>query len=160
MKKWVWIIGAVVLMAAVAAGSFWGGMTYQSNKADQARANFETMRGPFAGGQPPSFAQGTQGGGNLGDGTQAGQAFRGAGIIGQIKEIDGDTLTISTAQDVTTVNLSDATQIIKSVQTEISELQPGMRIMVAGQPDEDGNITAVQITIVNNDQTEPDAQKP
>ena len=106
MKKWVWIIGAVVLMAAVAAGSFWGGMTYQSNKADQARANFETMRGPFAGGQPPSFAQGTQGGGNLGDGTQAGQAFRGAGIIGQIKEIDGDTLTISTAQDVTTVKFN------------------------------------------------------
>ncbi len=34
MKKVLIIIGAILLVALIAAGSFYGGMTYQTNQAD------------------------------------------------------------------------------------------------------------------------------
>ena len=71
--------------------------------------------------------------------------------MGEVKSIEGNVLTVSTAQDVTTVNLSDTTQIVKSVEGTTSDLQPGVRVMVTGEQDNDGNITASQITILNND---------
>lgn len=51
MKKILIIVGAILLIGGVAAGSFWGGMTYQSNQVKQARANFENSRGPLNAGQ-------------------------------------------------------------------------------------------------------------
>jgi hypothetical protein len=94
-------------------------------------------------------------GGSLPEGGQplsgSGVGFSGRGTIGVVKTIDGDVITISTAQDVTTVTLSEDTRIEKYASAAITDLQPGMRVMVIGQPDDDGNITASQIQIVNND---------
>jgi hypothetical protein len=138
MKKGLIIVGAILAAVLLCGASFWGGMTYQTNKANQARANFFAGRG----GQPSD--------GQLPSGAQ-GQGFRGGGTVGQVKSIDGNVLTLSTAQNVTTVNLTDTTKIMKSVEGTTSDLQPGMRVMVAGQQDSKGAITASQITIVNND---------
>jgi hypothetical protein len=71
--------------------------------------------------------------------------------MGQVKTNEGSTLTISTPQDVTTVNLTDSTRIQKSVEGTHADLQPGTRVMVAGERDSDGVITAEQITILNVD---------
>jgi hypothetical protein len=76
--------------------------------------------------------------------------FPGRGTIGVVKTIDGDVLTISTAQDVTTVTLSADTRIEKNVSATLTDLQPGVRVMVTGQADQDGNISASQIQIVND----------
>jgi hypothetical protein len=58
----------------------------------------------------------------------------------------------------TTVNLSkDAGSKYTSVA---SDLQPGMRVTVTGQTDNDGNITASQILIVNNDPSSPNNPSP
>jgi hypothetical protein len=76
--------------------------------------------------------------------------FPGRGTTGVVKTIDGDVITISTAQDVTTINLTEDIRIEKYVSAAITDLQPGVRVMVTGQPDDDGNITASQIQIVNN----------
>lgn len=136
-KIWMIVI-AVVLAIAVAGGSFYGGMAYQRNQANQVRANFLRARG--------LDTNAGQNGANNGGGTR--QGFFGGGANGQVKSINGNVLTLSTAQNVTTVNLTNSTVIDKSVQGSTSDLQPGMRILVQGQRDSQGNITATQITIL------------
>lgn len=149
MRKILIIFGIVILVVAAAAGGFYGGVQYQSGKVDQAQANFERARGGFSAGQAPSEMDNFPGG----VGPAGGQAFgmRG-GISGQIKSIDENTLTISTAEDVTTVNLSDATRIQETrvVELSLSDLQPGVRVMVSGDKDENGVVSATQIMILAN----------
>lgn len=149
MKTILLILGSIILVGLVAAGSFWGGMAYQSSRVDRARANFEAARGPiamkefpgedlvFQPGSPPA----EQGAGPFGRG----------GTTGQVKSVAGNTLQISTAQDVTTAQLSDATQIEKTVIGTPADLQPGTRVVVTGERDSDGNITASRITILNGE---------
>jgi len=142
MKKVLIIVGAILGVALLSGASFWGGMTYQSNRVSQARAAFFNSRGgqPPANGQFPTDGQ-TQ------NGTQGQNFFRG-GTVGQVKSINGNVLTLSTAQNVITVNLSDSTQFLKSVTAAFSDLQPGDRVMVSGQRDSKGDITASEITII------------
>jgi hypothetical protein len=146
MKKAVIIISIILAAAALSAGSFWGGMTYQANKVDQAQANFFAQRGQVPEGQMPGGGQ-FQGGGQM-PGERQGMVF-GGGTIGQIKSIEGDAITLSTAEDVTKVNLSEDTLITKMATVSLADLEPGMRIMVTGQRDDAGNITAVQIQVVD-----------
>lgn len=154
MKKIILLIGIVILLALTAGGSFWGGMQYQTQRSEQIRADFFTARGqtPQGGvpGQMPGFPQG-----DLGEqpGGQAPGGF-GGNTIGVIKTIEGNVLTISTAQDVSTVTLSENSQVNQTVTVSISELQPGMRISVRGQEDAEGSIVASIITILATDTTE------
>ena len=146
MKKIFIIVGAVILAAAIAAGSFYGGMAYNRNQQNQVRTAFLRSRGinpndqgAFFNGQAPS-GQNTNGGA---------RGFFGGGMVGQIKSIEGNTLTISTAQNVITVTVPDGTPIEKTVAGALADLQVGERISVAGQRDTNGNITTVQqITIL------------
>ena len=149
MKTTLMILGGTLLLGLVAAGSFWGGMAYQSNRVSQARANFEAARGQMDSGQFPGGASGFPQGGVPG-GQEAGLFGRG-GTTGQVKTIEGNVMTVSTAQDVTTVNLSADTQIEKSGEGALADLQPGMRVLVTGERDSAGNIAASRITILNND---------
>ena len=151
MKKILIIIGAVLLAALIAGGSFYAGMVYQTKQAEQVRDRFMQARGMTEGEMPQS---GQFPGGNP---PEAGQfpggatGFPGRGTTGMVKTIDGKVMTISTAQDVITVNLSEDTRIEKYASAALTDLQPGVRVMVTGQQDKDGNITASQILIVNND---------
>ncbi len=45
MKKTFIILGALLIAVLIAAGSFWGGMAYQTRKVSQARADFFNARG-------------------------------------------------------------------------------------------------------------------
>ncbi|HEX7973360.1 MAG TPA: DUF5666 domain-containing protein [Anaerolineales bacterium] len=143
MKKVLIIIGAVVLALAIAGGSFYGGMAYQNNQQAQTRANFLRSRGITdngAGGNG-GFTGAGQGGG------QGGRGF-GGGTTGQVKSLNGSTLMVSTAQNVTTVNLTASTIIEKSVPGATTDLQPGERVIVTGQRDSNGVVTASQVLIV------------
>jgi len=159
MKKNILIIvGVIVLVLVVGAGGFWGGITYQNNQNNQAQARFFEQRGGFpAGGDVTGGSFGIDGtpmpGGGLIPIDQSQGNFRGGGTMGQVKSMDGNVLQLSTAQDVTTVNLTGDTIIIKSVEGTVSELQPGTRVMVVGERDDQGNITASQITIESDDTT-------
>jgi hypothetical protein len=96
---------------------------------------------------------GGTGGGNGGGGNGAGGGFFGAGggrgQFGTIKSIDGDTLTVSTPQSEVKVKLTDTTQIEKLVAGAAGDLAVGDRIIVRGQSDASGTITAnnVQVTV-------------
>jgi len=141
MKKALMISGMILLVLMVAAGSFWGGMAYESNRADRVRDNFMQARGQGNGGPFPQDGQipvGEIPPGFLGSG----------GTNGQVKTIDGNVMTVSTAQDVTTVHLSAETQIGKSITATIADIQPGLRVRVTGERDEAGDITAEQVTIL------------
>jgi len=152
MKKVLIIIGAILVLGLVGAAGFWGGMKYQENQVDQARVNFERERPSMPGAEAPGGGEFPQGGD-----FQNPQVFlgRGGGVSGQVKTVDGNLITISTAEDVTTVNLSDATRIQQTVSLPVSELQPGMRVMVIGEKDEDGKVNAVQIMILDDDMPVP-----
>jgi hypothetical protein len=150
MKKSYWITGSIVLALVLMGASFYGGTLYERYTQSKARTSFLTMRGVnggAAGGIPgtpgvPGAAGGQFGGAStgLGDSSQ-----------GQVKSIEGNTLTLSTAQNVTTVTLSDSTTILKSVAGAIADLKVGDRVRVTGKTDSKGNITASQITVLSAD---------
>lgn len=147
MKK-VWIIlGAVVLAVIIAAGSFYGGMAYQRNRVSQIQASFFANRGGTPG----------QGGSQGFNPNNAQRRAFGGGITGQVKSIEGDVLTISTPQNVTTVNLTGTTRVEKASQGSASDIQTGDQVMVTGQRDTNGNITAATILILGNAPAVPTA---
>jgi hypothetical protein len=147
MKKLLIIAVAILLAGAIAAGSFYAGMAYKTNQVSQAQANFLSARGQPNGGQFPGNGQNFPGGAPPGGQNPSFQG--GGGTAGQVKTIDGNVMTISTAQNVTTVNLTATTQVEQTVSVGTSALQPGMQVMVTGQKDSNGNITASQIRIIN-----------
>lgn len=137
MSKKIWLgLGAVLVLVAVAAGSFYGGLQYQLFTMNSVRDQFLANRGV---GQ----------GGNFPNGTGNGVGGPGRGTLGQIKSIDGNTLTLSTPQSVVTVTLSDATVVEKTVPGTHSDLQIGQQVVVRGQADAAGNITADTIQLTN-----------
>jgi hypothetical protein len=146
MKKPLMIIGVIALVLVFSAGSFYGGMAYARNQASQIRSQFLASRGQGGNG---AF----NGGANGATGQRQGLFGGGGGTTGQVKTINGNVLTISTAQNVTTVNISSSTQIEKAAPGATSDLTPGERVLVTGQRDSSGNIAASQILILPDLQT-------
>ena len=149
IKKVLFIFGAVLLAAVIAGGSFYGGMAYQRSQVNNIRDQFLRERGLEG---DPSQAGGgpvTGGSGANGDLTNrpAGD-FPGGGITGQVKSITGNTLSLSTPQDVTTVTLLGETAIEMASAGTTADIQPGQQVMVTGTRDNDGNITAVRVYIL------------
>jgi hypothetical protein len=149
MKKAWMVLAGFVVLAAAAAGSFWAGMTYQANRAEQIRANFMSARGVGESGQFPGSSP--LNGGLL----PGGAPSFGGGAQGVVKSVEGNVVQISTAQDVTTVVLSADTQIFKSVAGASADLQPGVRVTVTGGRDESGAIAAARVTILDQEETGP-----
>lgn len=135
-KTVILIVGVIVLVVAVAAGSFYGGIVYAQNQAASLRAQFFAGRGGDANGGGGFFGGG--GGGQGGNGN-------GGGAAGQIKSITGNTIVISTAQSEVTVTVSDSTQIMKLSAGALSDLKVGDRVAVRGTRDASGNIAATFI---------------
>lgn len=148
MKKILILLGSLLVLGLVIAGSFWAGMQYEANQSEQVRAAFINARGPAGDGQMPGERPGFPGSGDF-SGQNAG-AF-GGGTTGVVKTIDGYILTLSTAQDVTTVTLTGDTRIEQTVSVASSELQPGMRVIVSGELDDAGAIIASQIRVITSD---------
>jgi hypothetical protein len=140
MNKTIIVIVAIIVAVVLAAGSFYGGMAYQRTQTANTRAAFFATRGLDANGTNPN---GTQG-----QGQSQRRGFFGGGTTGQIKTIEGNVITLSTPQNVTTVNLSDTTQIEKTGPGVLSDLTPGLTVVVSGQRDANGNIAATNIMIM------------
>ncbi len=146
MRKAIIIIGAIVLAVVIAGGSFYGGMAYQRNQTDRIRNQFLASRG--LGGNGLTGANGQRRG-----------FFGGGGATGQVKSFSGSTITLSTPQNVTTVNLSKTTRIEKAAPGAASDIQAGEQVIVTGQRDSSGNINATQILILNSSQTSASGQQ-
>ncbi len=129
------IIVAVIVAVGAGVGGFFGGKAYESSHANSVRNNFLRARGIETNG-----ANGTNG---------ATRGAFGGGTFGQIKSLNGNTLVVTTAQNTdVTVTLSNTTRIEKTTTGTTADLQTGDQVTVAGQRDSNGNITAVQVTIL------------
>jgi hypothetical protein len=132
MKLPIVIVAIVIVAVTAAAGGFYGGMTYAQSQAQNTLANFAQQRGlrnpqgtPAAGAAqgapgPSTFRQG------LGLPGQAGAPI----ANGQVKSISGDTVEISTANDVVTVKVDDQTLITRTDRGTLADIQVGDRVIV------------------------------
>ncbi len=144
-KNVVWIVIAVVLVIGAGVGGYFLGVNQGKSQTASARDQFMTER--FGNTQPGT---GTTGGsmpggqgfvGRLGTG-QGGQA-----TIGTIKEIQGNTLIVSTAQSELKVEIDDNTSITMFAEGSVSDLKAGDRITIGGQVQGD-SMTATQIQLI------------
>jgi hypothetical protein len=150
MRKLAVVLGAVLVVLLVGGGSFYGGMVFEHSRQTNLQAQFFAGRGfsesgqlPFAGTPPAGF-------GLPGNPNAAGQGGLGRGASGTVESLEGDTLTLSTAQDQTTVLLTDQTVINRFVAVERGDLQPGAQVTVLGERDDSGRITATTIQILSD----------
>jgi len=139
--KWVAIVFLLVVIIAAATG--YGGYSL-GMKAGQQRA--------FSSRQAFLQARGVGGGaGQDSAGFGGGQGIPGFDpsnfASGEIKQISGDTLQLSTTQEVLTVRLTDQTQFQKMATGTASDLQTGERITVQGERAADGSFTATSIQV-------------
>jgi hypothetical protein len=128
-RKFIYIVGIVVALVAVGAGSFYGGTVYAAQQSTNTRNAFFNGRG------------GTGTGGT-------GAAGGGGGVAGTIKSINGNTVEVSTAQNVTTVTLNGGTNVMKSVTAATTDLQVGQTVTVRGTRDAAGVVTATTVQVV------------
>lgn len=142
-RKVLAVVGGVMLILAAAGGAFYGGMLYERQQAANVRAAFFADRGGGTGGNDGAGGGGNSGGNFFGGGSAPG----GRGAFGQIKSIDGDTLTLSTPQREVKVRITEATQFLKVVAGERGDLAVGDNITVRGQADANGNVTADSIQV-------------
>ena len=154
MKKSIlWIALAVVLIAGAGVGGYFLGVDDGKTQTSDARDRFiaERFGGTGQTGQTtdqPSLS---------GQGPQGGQQGPGGGMIvggrgatfATIKEIQGNTLVVSTAEKELKVVIGDKTQISVTSQGSISDLKVGDRITVGGQTEGD-TLNATTISLIPN----------
>jgi hypothetical protein len=118
---------------------------------DATPEELERLREQFAG-QAGAFGQGGGGfggggggvGGRLGGG---GARFGGGGLNGTIESIEGNTITLNTAQGPLQVTISQETTINDIVEVDLSALTQEIRVSVTGQRNDAGVMEADSITI-------------
>ena len=118
------------LTAASTQQSF-GALTQEQR--DQLRQRFQGQLSPDEGTQ--GFAGGSLAGG-------------GRGLRGAIEKIEGNTLTVNTAQGPLQTTVTSETVIRQVAQVTINELLAGMEVTVVGAPGEDGAVEARTIVVV------------
>lgn len=99
---------------------------------------------------PPGASPGPGGpSGTPGGGFNPGGPNRASNMVfGTIASVNGNELTVSTAQSQqTTVTISSATTIEKTVTGSLSDVQVGQTLSAVGTPDQSGNIQARLVTI-------------
>jgi hypothetical protein len=148
-----WIVAGVAGVLLVAGGSFYGGVAYQRAQLASAQARFFADRGGRTG--EGNFPGGLAGGGGFFNGGLggAGQGGGARGVFGTVKSIDGDTILVSTPQDVTTVKLTQATVVQQMIAADSSALQAGQQISVRGDRDSSGVVTATSLQILGEPST-------
>ena len=144
MNRAVTIILGVLLVVVVAAGSFYGGMVYGKNQAETTfpvageGGEFPMARGQF--GQRP----GSQGG------AEAGQLLRDQSgmLFGEIQSIGNGELTVTDPNgEQITVYVGDTTLIQKQATVTLDALEEGETVIISGNRDDDGNITARSLQV-------------
>ena len=153
MRKVLTIVAGAVFVLLIVAAAFYGGTVFERSRVADVRSAFMAERGapgafgvpgPLSG--PDSFGSPRSQAGEQ-DG-MPGMAGFGRGATGRVKSIEGNTLLVSTAQEVTTVILTDQTTIIRIVHGDREDLQADQQVTVIGERSESGEIAAMVIQIL------------
>ena len=148
MNRTIKIIIAIIVLLAVAGGSFFGGTLYGKS---QAQAAFVTARQQRGGGMFPGGA-GTivTGEGPVVSGQRGGAVdqVQGGALFGQIKEISDGVMVISDNNGKETqVKVTDTTLIQKQASVTLADLATGETVIVSGSTAADGTITARSVQV-------------
>jgi hypothetical protein len=129
MKKPIFIVATIIILAAVAGGSFYGGMVYGKSK---------NIRPLGFGGNLPGLGQRNG---------VAGSNF----ISGNILSKDGNNITLKLSSDAGSkiIFYSSTTQINKSASGTPDDLTTGTLVSITGTSNSDGSVTAQSIQIRN-----------
>lgn len=138
MNRTLRLVLGVVIVLAVAAGSFYAGTVYGQNRA---QAQFTARRQGFMGqgGPFPIGTPGTPGpGGRMGGGM----------VFGQIEQVGEGLLVIkdNNGQQIQ-VHVTDTTLIEKNMSVSLNDLQEGETVLVSGTRGDDGSITARSVQV-------------
>ena len=160
MKR-VWMgVAAIVLVALAVGAAFCGGMKLgQKQVIDNPMQYLAGAGGAFSiqmgEGQLPGGPSGNfQGRGDQFPGAQgtpgAGMVVgdRGGFSVDTIQAIDGNTITLSTADGTVKVITSDTTYIQKYMAATVADLEVGESVIVSGTENDDGSITARSIRVM------------
>jgi hypothetical protein len=142
MNRTVKIVLGVVLVLAVAAGSFFGGMMYGKSQAQTTRT--------FRGFDPANAPQGLGGQGVItsGQGGTRQQSGRGGMLAGEIVSINGGDVTIKDADGKEiVVHVTDSTLIQKQAEVTVGDLAAGDTVFVSGSKGDDGSYTARSVQV-------------
>lgn len=150
--------GLLLVAALVLGGSlgsaFFGGMALGKSQGQKevrtalpARSTSglgQQFQGQLNQEQLQQFRQQSQGQSRLGD--PLGFAGRG-GLSGTLEKVEGNTLTINTAQGTLRATISTDTAIQVFAEGTLQDLTPGLQITVVGQREGDGTVAARSIII-------------
>ncbi len=146
------LVGVLVLGGGI-GGAFASGMAIGKSQGKEAAQKTLPTLSPSGSGQSTQeqlqqLRQQFQG--------QAGQTGQGGGIqrlqgqgglTGTVEKIEGNTLTVNTAQGPLQATIGADTTIQMSVQGTTQDLTAGVRVTVVGQRGDDGNVAATSIII-------------
>lgn len=134
------LIGCVAAIVVVGAGCFYGGMLYEKSKA--VTQNFTSEQRQVFGRMQKN-----------GDGqARMGNRASGAGFVnGDIISKDDKSITVKSSDGGSKIIfLSESTKVMKSVDSDISDLKAGKNVMISGSANADGSITAESIQLRPN----------
>lgn len=138
----LWIVLAVVLVIGAGVGGYFLGVEQGKSQTASAREQFMAERfGSTQPGDTGGVAPGQGFGGRMGTG------LAGRGAVGTIKEIQGSTLIVSTAERELRVEMDSDTRITLFAEGSISDLKAGDRVTIGGQVEGD-SMTATQIQVM------------
>jgi hypothetical protein len=120
----------IILVLVFFAGGFLAGMKYQQNK-QPSRADFQPRMGM------------------MGSSASEAQTRAGAGVVrGEIIAQDETSITVKLPDESSKiVLLSENTTINKASEASIADLEAGKEVMVFGQTNSDGSISASDIQV-------------
>jgi hypothetical protein len=141
MKK---IIPIIIALVIIGGGAFYGGMKYGQGKSPLgqfSRQNFQDMSQE----ERQQLFQG-----NIGEDIQ-GEAGRGIGadfLTGEVIDKDEQSLTLKMLGGSSKiVFFSDSTEISKTAEGSMNDIEVGKQIMVSGEQNSDGSYTAKTIQL-------------
>ncbi len=143
MNRTVKIVIAIIVVLAIAGGSFYGGTVYGKNQAQASFAAAARQRGGFPGAAVGTL---TPGGGQRGGQLQS--AAQGGALVGQITEIGDGVMVIrdNNGREVR-VKVTDTTLIEKQASVTLADLATGETVFISGSTVADGTITARAVQV-------------
>jgi len=128
MKK---LILFIIVLILVGVGAFFGGMKYQQNKISAQRLSFQNL-------SPEQRQQFAQRAGRVGANFLSGEVISKDEKSLTLKLLDGSTKIVF---------FSGSTQILKATEGAIDDIEIGKQIMVSGDQNSDGSLTAKTIQL-------------
>lgn len=139
MKRWFLIALIGVAVAGALAAGAWQ-VAYARGR-DDGRTEVTALRNEFV------QARGGGAAGRAGAGPGGAAGGNRQGVNGTIEKVDGNVVTVATADGSVSVTLSDTTRIGKEVAATPADLKAGDRILVVGERTSDTDVTATTIQI-------------